>query len=189
MTNLTQVQRERLDKLATYLERLPRRTRRFDMARWVSGLWGEDAVKYARKNGGMCGTAACAAGYGPAAGVLMPPRLASNGYVDWEGYCQLFVGSSVPRRAWVFNGAWACVDNTPHGAAARIRYLLAKDSPPEGFAPTSLWAVRVSRSFCKLYAPYRRDTDGSPKGRDAQRLDGEAATAGAEGIAPSGPSQ
>lgn len=28
-----------------------------------------------------------------------------------------------------------------------------------------------------------RDTDGSPEGRDAQRLDGEAATAGAEGIA------
>lgn len=28
-----------------------------------------------------------------------------------------------------------------------------------------------------------RDTDGSPAGRDAQRLDGEAATAGAEGIA------
>jgi len=28
-----------------------------------------------------------------------------------------------------------------------------------------------------------RDTDGSPEGRDAKRLDGEAATAGAEGIA------
>ncbi len=35
-----------------------------------------------------------------------------------------------------------------------------------------------------------RDTDGSPEGRDAQRLDGEAATAGAEGIAqPSGSEQ
>ncbi len=34
----------------------------------------------------------------------------------------------------------------------------------------------------KIRVP-RRDTDGSPKGRDAQRLDGEAATAGAEGIA------
>lgn len=29
----------------------------------------------------------------------------------------------------------------------------------------------------------RRDTDGSPEGQDAERLDGEAATAGAEGIA------
>ena len=35
-----------------------------------------------------------------------------------------------------------------------------------------------------------RDTHGSPEGRDAQRLDGEAATAGAEGIAqPSGSEQ
>jgi len=29
-----------------------------------------------------------------------------------------------------------------------------------------------------------RDSDGSPEGRDATRLDGEAATARAEGIAP-----
>jgi hypothetical protein len=36
----------------------------------------------------------------------------------------------------------------------------------------------ISESFRAL-----RDSDGSPEGRDAKRLDGEAATARAEGIA------
>lgn len=44
------------------------------------------------------------------------------------------------------------------------------------------WATRLS-AYRSIQDGWFRDTDGSPEGTDAQRQDGEAATAGAEGIA------
>jgi hypothetical protein len=43
--------------------------------------------------------------------------------------------------------------------------------------------ARVAALSATAAVELARDTDGSPEGRDAQQLDGEAATAGAEGIA------
>lgn len=175
MTKLTKAQRARLDKLATYLEGLPTRYKSFDMSQWIDGLEDEALAKYARHNGGMCGTVACAAGHGPAAGVLVPPRLVEiedfagqiSAYVDWEGYCELFVGDDLRPRAWVFNGSWAGVDNHHHGAAARIRYLLDHGSPPESFEAPRLRGLNISRKFRALYAPYRIDRQAADKARSA----------------------
>jgi hypothetical protein len=65
----------------------------------------------------------------------------------------------------------------------------------EGFSTWQLWALMADfgeHIAMGLEVPFEtsiqivlpRDTDGSPKRTDAKRQDGEAATAGAEGIAP-----
>jgi hypothetical protein len=154
---LTPARRVRLEKLATYLEGLPERYKHFDMSYWVIDSTGNAAeVEYARRNGGVtnCGTAACAAGHGPAAGVPVPPRfietLWSNAEVNWGGYARALFAGSDANSDWLFAGAWQPIDNHHHGAAARIRYLLDKEGAPEGFAyPACKWMV--------LYAPYRID--------------------------------
>jgi len=145
MPKLTKAQRARLDKLATYLEGLPKDYRHFDMADYVLGVEdGDKEATYARHNGGVnaCGTAACAVGHGPAAGVLVPPRFVTklwNGYVDvdWHQYSTLFLGNDgdgYPEEnlfEWAFSGGWVSADNHHWGAAARIRYLLDHGAPPK----------------------------------------------------------
>jgi len=153
MTKLTKAQRARLEKLAAYLEGLPKSYRHFNMAIFYRG---DEEARYARHNGGLtsCGTAACAAGHGPAAGILVPPRFVSSsiffGPVDWAGYCSLFVGENSARGGWCFDGDWDMVDNSHWGAAARIRYLLDKGAPPEDYGVPR-------RAQVALYAPYRID--------------------------------
>lgn len=153
---LTKAQRTRLDKLATYLEGLPADYEHFGMKSWLRPKsWDEfdSVVRYARENGGVasCGTAACAVGHGPAAGVLVPSRHVENDYVDWSGYSTMFVPSADGVEfTWLFASKWCGVDNHHYGAAARIRYLLDRGVPPEGF--------RVAgRYWPEVYAPYRID--------------------------------
>lgn len=55
--------------------------------------------------------------------------------------------------------------------------------PDAGWMPIEAALAYIAASI-HAYWHYGCDTDGSPEGRDAQQLDGEAATAGAEGIAP-----
>jgi hypothetical protein len=45
------------------------------------------------------------------------------------------------------------VDNTPHGAAARIRYVLQQRARQKG----SIAPKRVDADWLALYAPYRID--------------------------------
>ncbi len=164
MGKLTKANRTRLDKLATYLEGLPEGYRHFRMNDYVSGVRDEaKEAAYARKNGGVteCGTAACAAGHGPAAGILMPRRLVTNKWGEWEinwhAYTGMFVGVEDDGEPvghlfeWLFGGHWVGVDNHHFGAAARIRYLLDKGAPPGSFFG---YAKRAHRS---AYAPYRID--------------------------------
>lgn len=148
---LTKAQRANLDALATYLEKLPANYRHFGMACFLDGDDDEAIVKYARENGGVrtCGTAACAVGHGPAAGILVPERMISP-YVDWDEYTALFAPVACITTDWSFGGAWSRIDNTHHGAAARIRYLLEHGEPPEGY-------LEPARKWKPLYAPYRID--------------------------------
>tara|TARA_Y100001001_G_C8000065_1_gene305949 strand:- start:1052 stop:1474 length:423 start_codon:yes stop_codon:yes gene_type:complete len=76
-----------------------------------------------------CGTVACAAGWGPAAGIL-----AADNCQYWGDYiCDMFLdGEGLssgldlnPVYRWVFSEAWSVADNSPKGAAARIRWMLA----------------------------------------------------------------
>jgi hypothetical protein len=161
---LTKAQRTRLDKLATYLEGLPKSYRHFDMALFVNGTDSKREARYARHNGGVqsCGTAACAAGHGPAAGILVPPRfIDDHDGVDWPEYCALFVGNNDDANDFLFSGGWSLsfADNHHWGAAARIRYLLDHGRPP------SKWGFNGETK--DLYAPYRidaRDRDGAEGG-------------------------
>lgn len=57
------------------------------------------------------------------------------------------------------------------------------DRPWENIPARWVWLEVIERRFWGGWEYRYRDTDGSPKGADAKRLDGAAATAGAEGIA------
>lgn len=124
---------ENLTKLADYLAQLPADYDRFGMSVFyadqgpeIDSLAGlDDPTAH------PCGTVACAAGHGPAAGVPVP-----EGTLYWSDYTdeQLIDGEAEPDAwAWCFSISWARCDNTPHGAAARIRYLLEHGAPPPGF--------------------------------------------------------
>ncbi|WOF44329.1 hypothetical protein KNJ79_05200 [Sphingopyxis indica] len=162
---LQPINRERLDKLATYLESLPEDYQHFEMSGYLFALdeeANEAEAHYAQHNGGVpsCGTAACAVGHGPAAGILMPeclitesPHVSGKFYVDWDDYSLLFTGedcSNTPLWEWLFGGSWSYIDNHHRGAAARIRYVLAGREIP--FGPYDLPAER----HLELYKEFRK---------------------------------
>jgi hypothetical protein len=160
---ITDIQRENLGKLASYLEGLPEDYQHFEMASWTGDADGEAIVNYALHNGGVpsCGTVACAVGHGPAAGILVPEKMICPAYaaiglprrVNWWSYSALFARDDSPEFEWLFSGRWSDVDNTPHGAAARIRYVLQHGAAPKGFIAPK----RVDAEWLALYAPYRID--------------------------------
>jgi len=137
----TEEQRANLDTLATYLEALPEDYEHFDMRRYFdargltpdivalsSGLVGTEHLN-------VCGTVACAIGHGPAAGI--DPQGSENwseyssrvfGCVNralWGGV--VYMGGGI--YAWAFCEEWCHHDNTPLGAAQRIRYALRHGIP------------------------------------------------------------
>jgi len=149
--------RNNLKRLATYLEGLPADYKGFEMEVFFEELKvrgirkaaeinfaaldaaaeaaKEVEIKYARENGGVgkCGAVACAVGHGPAAGFLaIPEDFTPAGNMDWGAYQGRVFDVEGEAFSWCFGGAWSDVDNTPQGAAKRIRYMLAK-GVPEGF--------------------------------------------------------
>lgn len=161
---LTDEQRANLEKLAVYLEGLPTNYDQFDMAYVIKDCREGDVVSYALRNGGVssCGTAACALGHGPAAGVFVPGHMIiDRKYVAWSEYARLF-GSRIDwGNDWCFGAVWKVVDNHHFGAAARIRYLLAHGEKPDGFAaPAEVWL--------EDYEPYRIDAASRTEARRAE---------------------
>lgn len=130
--------RENLDKLASYLEQLPADYSHFNMGVFADG---EGVAEYLATATIQCGTAACAVGHGPAAGLAMteeelalllvlPNRV--RGYDTWGVYSERVfdIKQNGPRWEWMFGGGWCGKDDTPHGAAKRIRYILEGFDPP-----------------------------------------------------------
>ena len=105
---LTDTQRSNLTRLADYLAK-GKTKHQFDMRDYY-----EESP---------CGTVACAAGHGPAAGVRMMKA------EDWVEYVDRVFGESVAQWYWCFCDCWGSTDNTPQGAAARIRYMLENGVP------------------------------------------------------------
>jgi hypothetical protein len=138
---LTRTQPKNLAKLADYLEDLPEGYEHFGMSDYLQTDNRDAEIEYAKRNGGVahCGTAACAIGHGPAAGLLFKPSEFQLGsrlqpVPDWGAYARRFVAEEFDRNYnWAFGGGWAAYDNHHWGAAARIRYLLAYGSPPAEF--------------------------------------------------------
>ncbi len=100
-----------------------------------------------------CGTAGCAVGHGPYAGI--PKRKGES----WFAYsCRVFGlvpaddKTNAPAWNWCFDASWRGYDNTPEGAAKRIEWLLA-NGVPEGFR------AAPSYGFVHMYNPeaYYRD--------------------------------
>lgn len=75
-----------------------------------------------------CGTVACAIGHGPKAGIPVPDDCES-----WHDYSESAFGLEHfgVEWAWCFSGDWVHVDNTPLGAAKRIRLLVNGGGIPE----------------------------------------------------------
>jgi hypothetical protein len=148
-------QEQNLKTLSAHLRKVA--DRKFDMAYYLSNwdnssasrcyctatdkIGQEDAPKY-----NECGTAACAAGYGPAAGITPLPK------ETWGDYVDRVFSDDLDARYWMFDEDWKDLDNTPEGAAERIDYYLKHGAP---------WAYNVEPAF-----------DDDEKVEDARREDG-----------------
>lgn len=145
-------QRSNSAKLATYLEKLPLDYNYFAMYAFLRAddASEEEITEYALHNGGVdqfpCGTAACAVGHGPAAGILFDPSEVRTNEPDWEQYSERFADLESPEWVWMFSGRWSHHDDTHRGAAARIRYLLDGNTTPV-YPPKS--------DHVALYAKYK----------------------------------
>lgn len=117
--NLTDEQRANLAKLAAYLRTLPAEYPDFAMDDFTAT--GERLANRAE-----CGTAACAAGHGLHAGIAALP---GETWMDYSERAFAPDDHSPSAWDWCFSGSWSDVDNTAHGAAARIEYMLACGVP------------------------------------------------------------
>jgi hypothetical protein len=118
MTDITEEQRANLTKLAAYLRTLPVDYPDFAMEDYVRGGYSSGPAHVPE-----CGTAACAAGHGPSAGIA--PFKGEN----WADYSSRAFAGPIEAWSWCFDSAWARVDNTAHGAAARIEWMLEHGVP------------------------------------------------------------
>jgi hypothetical protein len=129
----TEQQNENLRKLATHLENLPKDYEHFDMGVYFDHNGSNHTHEGFNPN--TCGTVACAVGHGPAAGI---PVDVEEFYDDgkriyWNEYGIRSFADDYNEYKFMFSGAWAYVDDTPHGAAARIRYVLDENPVPDIF--------------------------------------------------------
>lgn len=111
-------QADNLRTLASYLLTLPAEYPDFEMTEYVRGVDSEALVEMPE-----CGTAACAAGHGPKAGVAPLPD------ETWETYSERAFAKDYRPWVWCFSGMWVQVDNTAHGAARRILWMLEHGVP------------------------------------------------------------
>lgn len=129
--------RKNLNKLADYLAK-KRSKNDFD----INVFCDENTSIYST----TCGTVGCAIGHGPYAGIK---KLKNE---DWFEYSVRVFGFSSFSQEWMwcFDSGWSNTDNTPTGAAKRIRYLLQRGLPEDagyqrcGTAPLSYTKVRKS---------------------------------------------
>lgn len=125
LVNIEDEQRANLERLASYLEQQPETGGdiEFSMDDYVLehslDSAGEDDTTYMPD----CGSGGCAIGHAPYAGITKRET------ESWPSYERRAFGSEV--RDWCFNSRWEFVDNTPHGAAARIRTALSQGIPSD----------------------------------------------------------
>lgn len=121
---ITVQQVENLRTLAKYLrEKVD--PQRFDMADYCYKGSIHNEVYLPSEH--TCGTAACAVGHGPMAGIGGD----LNQYKSWVSYTHVnFIPAGQDRSSeWLFSGCWDEHDNTPEGAADRIDTFLRSGVP------------------------------------------------------------
>jgi len=131
--------RENLTKLADYLDSLPDNYRSFMMSDFLVQTEYDPAeiARYMTEpNYNMCGSAACAIGHAPAAGI----KVDMSTFTEYDKTSDMWdyyhleafgIDWGEPISLWMFGGDWTYVDNTPKGAAARIRFILDGKTPPD----------------------------------------------------------
>ena len=130
-------------KLATKLDTVPQEEFHMEIYR---GILSKSGVPLHRRfrSPSDCGTVGCALGHAPLTpGLETIPLDFPIHYIlgepqgrqlEWDSYALRIFGISPESDAgaFIFSSGWTPVDNTPQGAAARIRYLL-KHGLPEGW--------------------------------------------------------
>jgi len=123
--------KKNLLKLADYLDTVKKEKfhmKEFRANEELIGLWCSDPGFKSLVP--SCGTAACALGHAPA---LFPriwkQKLADETY--YSGLCRQVFGVWEYSDAWTwcFDSGWSKRDNTPKGAAKRIRYMVENGVP------------------------------------------------------------
>jgi hypothetical protein len=106
-----------LTRLANYLSRKQLKAH-FDME-WISQNWSHGKCIDEGQGVTNCGTAGCALGHGPYAGIR---KLKTE---CWGDYCyRVFGFKSGTVWEFIFGDHWTYKDNTANGAAERIRKFL-----------------------------------------------------------------
>lgn len=137
MQQITDFHRANLLKLADYLDTVAQAN--FDMGEYRLYRYDDDEDwdiadgLNPNDKEPECGTVCCAAGSGLLAGI---PAIPSDYY--WDAYIQrvfgVRMGDSDEVWSWLFHYMWKHVDNTPAGAAKRIRYFLERGVPYNAYA-------------------------------------------------------
>lgn len=122
--------RTNLTKLADYLAALPADYKHFDMTDYNRAKRGDgSSALYIQHRRYDCGTVACAVGHAPAAGIRV------WGDMGWNSYCTRVFGidrwDQYDTFEYMFGAEWVHYDNTPQGAAARIRTYLESGVPAD----------------------------------------------------------
>lgn len=123
--DITPQQRANLQRLAAYLS-TGQTAMRFDMKAYCRSRNDYD-VRPEKVD--ECGTAGCAAGHGPAAGI---PVFEDETWFQYSRRCFIDAKTNTPEDTawlWCFAGTWTKTDNTPQGAAARINWMLTHGVP------------------------------------------------------------
>ena len=112
---------DNLLKMADYIETVPQH--RFDMKSYR--YWDESEPE--------CSSVGCIIGHCTILDNEDLPRLWS-GKIDFNEWSEKFIGTK-EYSAWryLFGGEWEHIDNTPEGAAKRIRYYVANGLPENWF--------------------------------------------------------
>jgi len=121
--------------LADYLEALPEDYKHFHMA-----AYNKDGYDPSQITESHCGTAACAVGHAIYVDGLPEPNYDET----WNDYSYRIFGVSDEEWCWCFGVDWRYIDNTPHGAAKRIRYMVDHGVPGD-------WYMQM---YCKVKKCY-----------------------------------
>jgi len=127
----TDEQKNNLVALALHLEELARHPKpelKFNMG--IFEAWNPINGDFDDDSPDNCGAVCCALGF--ARRLFMPNRNEFEyNYDDYRtmGTALFSADSFGALYDWCFNGCWESIDNTPAGAAARIRYALKHGIP------------------------------------------------------------
>ena len=119
-----EMNRENLSRMADYIETVLQRN--FNMRRFRTG----------QRTAHECGSVGCVIGHCTILDKRPLPILRS-GDIDFDEWSEHFTGLDwfydKDEWAYLFSSDWETIDNTPTGAAKRIRYLIENGLPRNSY--------------------------------------------------------